>query len=125
MLNQVLISNTSYQAKWFADTLVTKLTNLAANGEDTTSCKYQFILLCKWIEIMDSYLAEHYDNAGNITPDFDCLTEAQILELVSKVQVMLGSFRYISNSDWILANGTWVDGNFWRDSASWIDSPII
>lgn len=125
MLNQVLISNTSYQAKWYADVLLNKLTTMSANGEDISVCKSQFILLTKWIEIMDSYTAENYDTEGNITPTVECLTQQQMLELVAKVKVMLGTFVHIANSDWILANGTWVDGNFWRDSAFWIDSPII
>ncbi len=125
MLNQTLIADTSYLAKFYLDELLTSLNNQTANGEDTVLCRNQFILLSMWVDIMDRYLIEHYDNAGNITPDFDCLTQTQILELVAKVKVMLGSFTHNSDSDWILANGTWVDSNFWRDSAFWIDSPII
>ncbi len=125
MLNQEDIAQTSFQAKFYADVLLNKLTTQTANGENIEQCRNQFILLCKWIEILDDYYETHYDTSGDITPDFDCLTLEQILELVASVKVMLGSFKYLNPSDWILATGVWVDGSFWRDSAFWIDSPIV
>lgn len=124
MLTQQTISDTIYQAKWYANTLLVKLNAQTSNGEDTETCQNQFILLCKWISILEVYLDTHYDQNGDITPDTECLTETQILELVAKVKVMLGSFKQ-PVLDWILSTGFWDDSAKWVDSATWFDTPSL
>lgn len=124
MLTQQIISDTIYQAKWYANTLLVKLNAQKSNGENIETCQNQFILLCKWIDILQVYLDTHYDQNGDIVPDTECLTETQILELVAKVKVMLGSFKQ-PVTDWILTTGFWNDSAKWVDSATWFDSPSL
>lgn len=107
-------------------TLLDELVTLKNQGEDTCSCTRKYMVLVKWIEILENYLSANYDNGQPVDPaPTECLTDDQINELVAKMKVMRGSNRYTPD-DWLLSTAFWSDLGFFRDSATWWDAlPIV
>lgn len=106
--------------------LLAELVAFKNQGEDTCSCTRKYIVLVKWIEILEGYLAANYDNGQPIDPAPTlCLTDDQINALVAKMKVMRGNNSYTPD-DWLLSTGFWNDLGFFRDSATWNDQvPIV
>lgn len=106
--------------------LLAELVAFKNQGEDTCSCTRKYIVLVKWIEILEEYLAANYDNGQPIDPAPTlCLTDDQINALVAKMKVLRGGNSY-TQDDWLLSTGFWSDLGFFRDSATWNDQvPIV
>ena len=107
--------------------LLAELVAKKNQGEDTCSCTRKYIVLIKWIEILENYLLLNYDNGQPIDPAPTlCLTDDQINALVAKMKVLRGNNRY-APSDWVIASGFWSDLGFWFDAGNtWHDQvPIV
>lgn len=106
--------------------LLAELVAKKNQGEDTCSCTRKYIVLVKWIEILEEYLAANYDNGQPISPTPTlCLTDDQINALVAKMKVLRGGNSYTQN-DWLLSTAFWNDLGFWRNSSTWNDQvPIV
>lgn len=107
--------------------LLAELVTKKNQGEDTCSCTRKYIVLIKWIEVLEGYLSANYDNGQPVDPPTTlCLTDDQINALVAKMKVMRGNNKY-TQSEWLLSSGFWDDLGFWIDSGNfWNDTvPIV
>lgn len=126
MLNSNYIGSEVYQARMYSMDLLDELVALKSQGEDTCSCTRKYIVLIRWIEILERYLLLNYEDGQPIDPAPTlCLTDNEVNELVAKLRLMRGGNAYIQG-DWLLITGFWSDAGFWRDSATWNDTvPIV
>ena len=127
MLNQAVIQTAINNGKYFMSNTLSTIVTQESYGEDCTILRRNFILMNKWVEILQDYLDNNFDQNGNLTtPTFECLTADQISDLISKVNLLAGCDTQPITSDWLLATGFWNDQGFWRDTATWNDTlPII
>lgn len=124
MTFQQNIYATIRNAKFFSGTLLTEIGLRQTYGEDLVVIKNRFIILGKWIEILQDYYDNNFDANGIIDPIETCLTQVEIEELMSKTKVMIGNNRYTLES-WILSYAVWYDQNRWEDSEQWQDFPPL
>lgn len=67
-----------------------QLTQIAEDGGNTECLEEKFMLLVMWIEIMECYYAQNFDsNKSTITPDVECLTQAQAMQLLAKIKLLI------------------------------------
>ncbi len=106
--------------------LLSELVTKQSQGEDVCVLQKQYIVLVKWIEILEAYLSENFDSNGTITdPAVVCLTADEIEALIAKMQVARGSNRY-TQSPWLISTGVWNDLGKWIDGETWFDNvPIV
>lgn len=90
----MIVANDIYltvlQAKCTAGCWGKQLTDMASDGINIECFEKKFMLLIMWIEIMESYYCLNYDdNMSKITPDIECLTEAQATQLLVKIKLLI------------------------------------
>jgi hypothetical protein len=55
-------------------------------GEYENCCELKMVVLTMWICILEDYSCQNFDSDGNpITPNYECITISQVLELVAKI----------------------------------------
>lgn len=111
---------TLHNAKHYSTDVLEDIIAKKSYGEDVCELENKFILLGKWIEMLQGYYDANYDSSGNtITPDFVCLTQVQIEELIAKLKIAIGNNKYPMN---FASLGLWMDyPYFWDDAAQWSD----
>lgn len=125
MTLQEKIYDTIWKAKFFSTDLFSIINSMNENGEDTRVIQNKFILLNKWIEILQFYYDNNFGENGVVTPIEECLTEKQVEDLISKVKSLIGNNRY-SLAQWLLSYGFFRDGGIWVDQGEvWLDYPIM
>lgn len=73
-------------AKTLSITWASKFIANDSYGEKNGCGPLQLVVLVNWIEILDDYITENFDSDGNaVTPEYDCLTFDQAMELVAKI----------------------------------------
>ena len=58
-------------------------------GGQNGCCELKMTVLTMWICILDGYKCQNFDADGNPrTPDYECTTMAQALELIGKINTL-------------------------------------
>lgn len=112
---------TLHNAKHYSVDLLTDLVAKQSYGEDVCELENKFILIGKWIEMLQGYYDANYDSSGNtITPAYTCLTQVQIEELIAKLKIAIGNNKYPLAWNSL---GLWMDYPFfWDDNDTWYDT---
>ena len=83
------LRQTVFEAKCVVGGWATNLRNKEKYGSDIVCCERNMLLLANWIEIAEFYNCQNFDENGNITADIECLTFAQITELMAKMKAIM------------------------------------
>jgi len=126
MLTSQKIQSSLFQSKQYSMDLLSELVTKRNQGEDICSLERKYLIFIKWIEILEDYLLENYDENGDIAePSVVCLSADEISALMVKLKVMRGNNQY-AHDPWLLATSFWRDAGFWKDGETWHDFiPIV
>ena len=124
MLNQTKISNALFQAKSYSKDLLNTINSMEGTGEDISCVQTKFITLTQWIIILQEYYDNNFDTSGNVVSVNSCLTLTQILDLLTKLSVMIGDNKY-KPASWLLFYGYWDNQGRWENSAVWNNFPTL
>ena len=115
-----------YNANKYSNTLLTQINTDITFGQDVCELENKYIILGQWIRILQNYYDNNFDEEGtSITPAFTCLSQDQIIELMSKLKLAQGNNKYPITS--IFQLGIWFEagGFYWNDLETWFDKPEL
>lgn len=110
-----------YYSEKYRNTLLSELLTQERQGEDTCVLESKYIVLGEWIRIMRGYYVSAFNEQGEpITPDYECLTQEQALQLLANLKLARGNNKYPVPTPSEIA--LWQDAlGFWDDSSVWYD----
>ncbi len=89
MTNQENLISIVLKAKCTVGKWASALVNKEKYGGDIVCCERNMLLLSEWISIAEFYNCQNFGDNGSITPDIECLTLAQINELLAKMTAIM------------------------------------
>ena len=122
--DKILIS--LYTSTKYSETLLSQLVAQQKLGEDICELEDKYIILIKWIQILQNYYNYNFDSAAdNIVSVYPCITQVQIEELMAKLKIAIGNNKYPLTN--IFQLGIWFEelGFYWDDNLTWYDTPPL
>jgi hypothetical protein len=89
MTVQDKLIQTVSQAKCWVACKASELVNREKYGDDIVCCEKKMFLMQIWIRVAEEYNCQNFDDNGNITADYACLTQDQIIELLGKMKTLM------------------------------------
>jgi len=110
-----------YYSEKYRNTLLSELLAQERQGEDTCVLESKYIVLGEWIRIMRGYYVSAFNEQGEpITPDYECLTQEQALQLLANLKLARGNNKYPVPT--IFELGVWLDSaGYFDDGLTWYD----
>jgi hypothetical protein len=59
------------------------------HGDSILCCEKKVFLMQSWIKILEEYNCQNFDENGSIEPDYPCLSQNEIIELIGKVKSLI------------------------------------